>query len=461
MVSLDWLYSDTGLNFTLADASATTTLSDGTTITGVERISVSGSNTAADTIIGGGGNDTIYGYGGDDSLSGGGGKDHLLGGVGVDTLNGGSGNDTLSITYHEGPDVIDGGAGRDLAYIEWYSSATGLDFTLVDPSSTTTLPDGTTITGVEQVFVEGSGTAADTITGGNGNDTMYGGGGDDNLSGGGGNDHLEGGLDADTLKGGAGDDTIVIRPGQGADVVDGGAGSDVVDLDWTFSAVGIHVKFSGSSATATMPDGTTINNIERLEVYGSVFADDTVTGGKGDDRMYGDGGSDSLSGGDGNDRIYGGTDTDTLFGLKGDDTIDGNDHLAGGGGSDILKGDDGDDVLIGGAGVDKLTGGSGSDTFVFNTADSGKTKAAADTIYDFTSSDHIDLTHWDANSGKPGLQGFHFIGAHAFDGHAGELRYVKDASDTWIEGDANGDKKVDFLIHLDDAVAMKAAYFDL
>ena len=56
---------------------------------------------------------------------------------------------------------------------------------------------------------------------------------------------------------------------------------------------------------------------------------------------------------------------------------------------------------------------------------------------------------------------FDFIGTHAFTRHAGELRYEKTKSDTWIQGDTNGDGKADLMIHLDDAVKLKAADFEL
>jgi Ca2+-binding RTX toxin-like protein len=154
------------------------------------------------------------------------------------------------------------------------------------------------------------------------------------------------------------------------------------------------------------------------------------------------------------DHLTGTRAANTLKGGSGADLIEGL------GGGDKLYGNAGDDTIAGGAGVDKLYGGDGADTFVFVTGDSGKTRATADTIFDFTSTDGIDLTGWDANSKIAGMQGFDFVGKHAFSGQAGELHFVKDSSDTWIEGDTNGDKKVDFVIHLDDAVTMKAGYFD-
>ncbi|RVG76034.1 hypothetical protein CN220_01535 [Sinorhizobium meliloti] len=38
-------------------------------------------------------------------------------------------------------------------------------------------------------------------------------------------------------------------------------------------------------------------------------------------------------------------------------------------------------------------------------------------------------------------------------------RYVRDVSDTYIDGDVNGDRKADFAIHLDDAVTLEKGYF--
>jgi hypothetical protein len=41
------------------------------------------------------------------------------------------------------------------------------------------------------------------------------------------------------------------------------------------------------------------------------------------------------------------------------------------------------------------------------------------------------------------------------------LRFEKVKGDTIIEADRNGDGKADFILHLDDAMTMKAGYFDL
>jgi Ca2+-binding RTX toxin-like protein len=160
--------------------------------------------------------------------------------------------------------------------------------------------------------------------------------------------------------------------------------------------------------------------------------------------------------------------------LSGDDHLSGSqygDYIYGYGGDDVLRGQAGNDKINGGTGNDRIEGGLGSDTlyggtgedvFAFKSLASSKANAA-DTIYDFRSSEHdrIDLSAIDANSKKGGDQEFTLIGQSEFHHKAGELRIERAASDTWIQGDTNGDGKADFVIHLDDAVAMKPGYFEL
>jgi hypothetical protein len=132
-------------------------------------------------------------------------------------------------------------------------------------------------------------------------------------------------------------------------------------------------------------------------------------------------------------------------------------------GNDTFKGSSAAEIVYGGAGIDSLTGGGGADTFVFELGDSAKTKTKADAIFDFNgkTGDTLDLSAIDANINKASDQAFKFIGDDAFHDKAGELRVLTERSDTYIYGDTNGDGKADFAIHLDDAVAFKAAYFDL
>jgi len=164
-----------------------------------------------------------------------------------------------------------------------------------------------------------------------------------------------------------------------------------------------------------------------------------------------------------------------VFGSNLDDDLAGTDNadrIKGRAGNDILRSDTAAGISTAkpaahagpaASDADKLYGGAGIDTFVFATGDTSRRHAGADTIFDFDAraGETIDLTEWDANRRQDGDQSFDFIGRHDFSGRAGELRYVMGRSDTWIEGDTNGDGKADFTIHLDDAVKPRAGNFEL
>ncbi|MFS2096927.1 immunoglobulin-like domain-containing protein, partial [Pseudomonas sp. Pseusp11] len=108
---------------------------------------------------------------------------------------------------------------------------------------------------------------------------------------------------------------------------------------------------------------------------------------------------------DGNDTLLGGAGNDILFGQGGNDLLDG------GKGNDILLGGTGNDSLIGGQGNDILIGGSGADTFVWKAGDTG-----SDVIKDFKASegDRIDLR--DLLQGESGSTIDHFLKITTVDG---------------------------------------------
>lgn len=128
-----------------------------------------------------------------------------------------------------------------------------------------------------------------------------------------------------------------------------------------------------------------------------------------------------------------------------------------------LHGADSGQAMFGNAGLNTFEGNGGADSFVFEKGTTGKTQKKADTVADFSQADGdiIDLSPWDANAKKGGNQAFDFIGGEKFHGKAGELRYVIDGNDTWIQADTNGDRKADLTIHLDGAIALVASDFDL
>ena len=87
-------------------------------------------------------------------------------------------------------------------------------------------------------------------------------------------------------------------------------------------------------------------------------ANDTLTGGGGDDVAFGGAGNDTVYGGDGDDLSYGGTGNDALYGGTG------NDANAGEKGDDAMYGGAGRDTLVGGQGHDTMYGGSDNDTML-------------------------------------------------------------------------------------------------
>jgi Ca2+-binding RTX toxin-like protein len=101
---------------------------------------------------------------------------------------------------------------------------------------------------------------------------------------------------------------------------------------------------------------------------------------------------------------------------------------------------------VGGAGKDALIGGAGADVFDYDSiSESGRGAKKRDVISDFNAGegDKIDLSTIDAVSGS-GDQAFDYIGGAAFGKVAGELRFENGL----LQGDTNGDGKLDFEIQL-------------
>ncbi|MFC3612451.1 calcium-binding protein [Lutimaribacter marinistellae] len=265
-----------------------------------------------DTLSGGAGNDTLHGDSGNDSLSGGSGDDEIWGGTGSDTLDGGDGFDILRYLNASAGITVNLGAGngRDA------SGGTDVirNFEVVHGS-------------YYSDDITGNG-AANRLFGFDGADTIGGGGGADYLLGGQGDDSLTGGDGADTLEGSSGNDTMV-----------GGNGQDVARYFGEVGPVTINLS------TGTARDGT--GGTDRLSgienVHGSVHAD-------------------HITGGGGNNRLFGFEGADTLLGLGG------NDALLGDGGNDMLIGGNGRDTLLPGVGDDTIDGGAGQDLVRFTDA---------------------------------------------------------------------------------------------
>ncbi len=141
------------------------------------------------------------------------------------------------------------------------------------------------------------------LFGTDGADTVYAEAGDDRVETGRADDLIEGGAGADTLLGGFGTD--LVEGGSGDDVVKGGLGNDF------------------------------------------------LFGGEGDDTVVGSGGDDVMSAGSGSDFLKGGDGDDFMFAIEPEGALGEADTLVGGLGNDRLWGDDGDS-LTGGEGVNRF-----------------------------------------------------------------------------------------------------------
>jgi Ca2+-binding RTX toxin-like protein len=362
--------------------------------------------TAADIVYGTSGANRLSGRNGVDSLYGRDGNDILVGGTGDDTMDGGAGDDVFEIAAGDGSDFIGGGDGfdtiiataasvalllRPLSSIEAISSGGFANVTISLTSGADTFNFASVaLTGIARI----DGLAgADVITGSAGADTIAGGTGDD------------------TLGGGSGDDVFLYgTSGDGFDNVSGGDGQDMLVATGNNVYIGLH----------------SLNTIETISSggYSGVY-------------IAGSGAADTLD--------FSGT---TMSGIVRIDAGSGNDAITGSAGSDTIIGNSGNDWLNGGGGVDTLTGSAGTDVFAFG---EGGTSlgASADRITDFAvGSDDIDLTAIDANVNSGGDQAFAFIGSAAFSGVAGELRFEKIGSDTWIQMDTDGDGAANMAIVL-------------
>lgn len=350
-----------------------------------------------------------------------------------------------------------------------------------------TITDAFGATDVGLLTVTVKGVESDVFNGSEYDDKIYGSIHGDVISGFAGNDSIDGRTGADRMYGGADDDTYYI--------------DNVGDRVYELVNEGTDLVYSSVNFTLG-------SNVEKLVLTGGSDIDATgnvlanfLTGNSGSNRLDGKSGADTLRGKAGDDiyivdnvgdRVYesSGEGRDTVRSsvtfslgsnienlvLTGDKAIDGagnsaanalagnssDNSLDGKSGDDEIRGGDGDDKVIGAGGKDDLYGDTGADTFIYQSVkDSTVAMSGRDTIFDFSRSqgDHIDLSAIDANTKVSGNQAFSFVGTKAFSGKAGELRYEKTLSDTYIFVDVNGDKVADLAIHLDRSLALQQGDF--
>ena len=168
----------------------------------------------------------------------------------------------------------------------------------------------------------------------------------------------------------------------GHDTITGGAGDDIIFGD-TINTDNLPWGVNGNPAKpADLPAGSGVSALSaflELKNGHAATSDEMYDYIKANHALFNVDGD--TRGGD--DHLYGGDGNDILYGQGG------NDFLFGENGNDILFGGTGNDQLTGGKGDDILTGGAGADTFIWKVGDIGN-----DTITDFKAGegDRIDIS---------------------------------------------------------------------
>jgi Ca2+-binding RTX toxin-like protein len=311
----------------------------------------------ADKLGGGEDNDELHGLGGADSASGGAGNDDLDGGDGSDKLSGGDGRDNFWNVDH-GNDTINGGLGSDT-------------FGLSD-------------VGDDKVF-GGPGEYRDFF----GYDTQWRASGQDLLDGGNGNDSY---FFDDSFRFGRparwghvtiADSDVAPAPDENVPIED-----ELQFYIWRRDLTITLVPGPGPEATDGISTAQWSDTGEFREVLGG-DGDDTITGDKWPNVIYGEWGANTLSGGGGNDVLDSDDDGGTLDGGGGNDNIAGHRGatLLGGGGNDhmTVEGEDPeqppappsnlhggpghDDIRARNGSPDTIDCGDGTDTVTYDAAD--------------------------------------------------------------------------------------------
>ncbi len=255
------------------------------------------------------------------SIDGAAGDDELWAGGQADTLVGGAGNDILrgqaNTAQLRGGDGHDSYVVGDVATLIVENANEGLDTAYV------AVNDYVLPANLELAYLSG---AATRLTGSAGADVMVASNAaPSRLDGGGGDDVLWGGALADTLIGGAGND--VLRGQGGADSMTGGTGNDqyvvfsnaarIVELaaegyDIVYAAgaglfdIGENVEEARAFGDCTGLIGNALANLlvgnQGLANQDNIGS--TIKAGSGDDIIFGTQADDSITGGAGNDTIY-------------------------------------------------------------------------------------------------------------------------------------------------------------
>ena len=165
--------------------------------------------------------------------------------------------------------------------------------------------------------------------------------------------------------------------------------------------------------------------------------------------------NDLMTGGTGNDKMFGMADNDKMDGGTGDDQMwgnSGNDAMNGGEGNDFLSGGKGDDIIFDGLGNDKVEGNTGNDKFVAGEGNDSYDGGAGFDTLDYSNSArgmNVDLnTHVATGMGADTVKGVEAVigsrfndtlvgdkNANTFVGGAGDDSFRgRGGADTFVGG---------------------------
>ncbi|WP_343053327.1 DUF4214 domain-containing protein [Sphingomonas yantingensis] len=296
-----------------------------------------------DVLTGTDGEDVIYGFAGDDTIDGVLGADQLYGGAGNDLfrfsavqfsspaptavglIDGGDDFDTIDLrsvspvvlgTIQNGPGryvagIYVGSQKYEIANVERVLLGSGNDWVSL-PSSIVGL-EVRTGGGNDDVFVS---VGIDLFLD-DGDDTAF-------LSG-----FTNGSYTSGSIDGGTGTDLLktnigfVVEMGKGFATSFGArftiSGFENLEMN-TYS---IRAEGHGDDRANVMTAAASTRNDDVGVLFDGAGGDDTITGSRFADELYGGSGDDRIDGGDGDDRLFGGAGNDVLQGGAGNDAIDG------------------------------------------------------------------------------------------------------------------------------------------
>lgn len=291
---------------------------------------------------------------------------------------------------------------------------------------------------VVNVLVEPAGTNGYKFYLGLGNDTLSASSNDDYY-------YDEGGNDVANM--GHGGDTVYAGPGN--DNINGGFGNDTLYFNSQFDMFGNSTPF-----TQGVTFDLAVTGPQNLGFFGTdtFFNFENVSGGRGDDTIFGDGGGNALVGWKGDDFLRSRGGVDTIFAGEGSDTLIGDtagDTLHAGTLQDDQSQTDGDADIIKYFQIMDSTYDNGMDTiFEFEHAAGG-------------GNDRIDLSSIDASTSLGGNQTFQFVGSSDFSSFGGSVRVTTVGGNSIVMVNNDNDAIAEMVILVDGVTGLTADDFIL